>query len=308
MNVVILTYRLSIFLIHLIIVKIHYLLLHVNMRSLNKHQNFDALYEFLILLSFSPDVICISETRLRGDSLTNITIPNYNFVHADSITNVGGVAIYISSNYNFELDPELDMKVNVCEELWLNLKTGTISSKHITIGAVYRHPNNNSNYIKNFTGALVNTISKINKRKGTFYLLGDFNIDITINKRTSSSLLFLDHLISCYSLPIITIPTRVTKISSTIIDHIITNNTSHIINPGVIRCDSKLSDHYVIFCTINNYPTKPLNKTFYTIRDKSKLNTEVYCNEMHESVYNFITNINELMILTLIVRLITLCR
>ena len=150
--------------------------------------------------SFSPDVICISETRLRGDSLTNITIPNYNFVHADSITNAGGVAIYISSNYNFELDPELDMEVNGCEELWLNLKTVIIPSKRITIGAIYRHSYNNSNYIENFTGALVNTISKINKRKGTFYLLGDFNIDITINKRTPSSLLFLNHLISCCSL------------------------------------------------------------------------------------------------------------
>ena len=28
--------------------------LHVNMRSLNKHQNFDALFEFLISLSFLP--------------------------------------------------------------------------------------------------------------------------------------------------------------------------------------------------------------------------------------------------------------
>ena len=87
--------------------------------------------------------------------MTNITITNYNFVHADSITNAGGVAIYISSNYNFELDPELDMKVNGCEELWLNLKTGIIPSKHITIGAVYRHPNNNSNYIKNLQEPLL---------------------------------------------------------------------------------------------------------------------------------------------------------
>ena len=165
--------------------------LHVNMRSLNKHENFDALYESLISIPFSPDVICILETRIRGDSLTNITTPNYNFVHADSITNAGGVAVYISSNYKFELDPELDMKVNGWEELRLNLKADVIPSKHITIGAIYRHLYNNSNYIENFTGALVNTISKINKRKGTFYLLGDFNIVITINKRTPSSLLFL---------------------------------------------------------------------------------------------------------------------
>ena len=95
--------------------------------------------------------MCISETRLRDDSLTNISTPNYNFVHTDSITNgvVGGVTVYTSSNYNFELDLKLDMKVNGCdEEIWLNLKRDVIPSKQITIGTVYRHPYTNSNYIK----------------------------------------------------------------------------------------------------------------------------------------------------------------
>ena len=37
-------------------------LLHVNMRLLNKQTIFGALYQFLISISFSPDVICILET------------------------------------------------------------------------------------------------------------------------------------------------------------------------------------------------------------------------------------------------------
>ena len=119
------------------------------------------------------------------------------------------------------------MKVNGCEELWLNFKTDVIPSKQITIVFMYGHPFNNSNYIENFTGALVDTINKINKRKGTFYFLCHLNTAITINKRTPSSLLFLDHLISCCSFPVITIPTHVTKTSSTIIDHITTKDTSH---------------------------------------------------------------------------------
>ena len=65
----------------------------------------------------------------------------------------------------------------------------------------YISASTHSNYIENFTGALVNTIGIINKRKGTFYVLGDLNIDITINVRTSSSILFPDDLISCCSLP-----------------------------------------------------------------------------------------------------------
>ena len=232
--------------------------------------------------------------RLRGDSLTNISMSNCNFVHSDSITNASGVVINMSSKYKFELDLELHMKVNGCEELWLNLRTDVIFFKQITIKAIYLYPHINRNYIKNCTGTFVNTTSKINKRKDRFYNFGDLNIDTTINKRTRSSLLFLDHLISCCSLPIITIPTRVTKTSSTIIDHIITNDPSYIINPGVIRCKNKFSNHFVVFYSTNNYPTKLLNKTFYTIRDKSNFNTDAYRNKMHESVYNFITNLNEL--------------
>ena len=91
------------------------------------------------------------------------------------------------------------MKVNGCAKLWLNLNV--ILSKQIIIAVIYQHPHTNSNYIENFTGALVNSISIIKKRKGTFYVLGDLNIDVTINVRTPSSILFPDDLISCCSLP-----------------------------------------------------------------------------------------------------------
>ena len=99
---------------------------------------------------------------------------------------------------------------------------------------MYRHPNVRSNGIEEFSETLCNTIKKITKRNGTFYLLGDINIDLNINKRSVGISLYLDHLTSCGSLHIITLPTRVIENSSTIIDHIITNDYAHIINPGVI--------------------------------------------------------------------------
>ena len=94
-------------------------LLHVNIRSLNKQENFDALFEFLTLLPFTPDIVCVSETRLKGNPLINIAIPNYNFVHADSVTNAGRVGVYVSSKFRFEVDLELNLNLNGCEEIWL---------------------------------------------------------------------------------------------------------------------------------------------------------------------------------------------
>ena len=63
---------------------------------------------------------------------------------------------------------------------------------------------------------------KINNRKCTFYVLGDMNIDISANKMTPAATMYIDHLTSCGSVPIITKPTRVTDKTSTTIDHIIT--------------------------------------------------------------------------------------
>ena len=46
-------------------------LLHVNIRSL--HKNFDNLYDFLVELNFLPDVICLTETRIKLHPLLNIS-------------------------------------------------------------------------------------------------------------------------------------------------------------------------------------------------------------------------------------------
>ena len=52
-------------------------LLHINIRSL--HKNFDNLYDFLVELNFLPDVIRLTETRIKLHPLLNILLPNYTF-------------------------------------------------------------------------------------------------------------------------------------------------------------------------------------------------------------------------------------
>jgi len=160
---------------------------HINTRLINNLKNFDALYEFLSTLSYPPDVIYISESRLKGDPLINILLPNYNLTHAVSPTNAGGVAIYILSKYKYEIDHDLKMNTVGYEDLWLNIFPDNKSLEKITIGAIYRHPNLSNNNMRNFIDSLANSIKKINDRKGKFYVLGDLNIDISLNKRTANS-------------------------------------------------------------------------------------------------------------------------
>ena len=42
-------------------------IIHLNIRSLNK--NFDKLYDFLLCLPFTPDVLCLSESSIKKNNL-----------------------------------------------------------------------------------------------------------------------------------------------------------------------------------------------------------------------------------------------
>ena len=83
--------------------------------------------------------MCVSETRIRGDPLVNLSLPQYNFVHDDSTTRAGGVAIYVSKKFRFETEPKFKMKIDGCEDLWLNILEKN-SVKKFTVGTIYRHP------------------------------------------------------------------------------------------------------------------------------------------------------------------------
>ena len=219
--------------------------------------------------------MCVSETRIKGDPLVNISLPQYNLVHDDSTTRAGGVAIYVSKKFRFETEPKFKMKIDGCEDLWLNILDKN-SVKKFTDGAIYRHPNGDVEATEAFSEALSHSLNKISKQKRIFYLLGDLNINISANTKTGGSETYLDHLISSGSIPTITLPTRVTDTSSTLIDHIITNDTTHKIKPGVIRCDNKLSHYYVIYCNVSGYTSPRHNKLHYFFRDKRNFKLETY--------------------------------
>jgi len=84
---------------------------------------------------------------------------------------------------------------------------------------------------------------------------------------------------SCVVNLLITKPTRVTKISSSVIDHILTNNSSHYIALGIVMND--ITDHYPVFCYINGLPNKITKRnTIYYRRDKSNFNVELYSEDL----------------------------
>ena len=111
--------------------------------------------------------------------------------------------------------------------------------------ARYRHPNTN---IANFIDKLNEALHSHNLLNATTYILVDTDIDKNKFDRPAASQNYLDTLCSHGLFPLITIPTRVSKTSATIINLILTNDNTHQLYPGVIKTD--LSDHYITFVTL----------------------------------------------------------
>ena len=117
------------------------LVLHVNIRSLQK--NFDDLYQLICQFKYPPDIICLSETRLKDQVPINVNTNGYNFVNANSPTNAGGVGMYASSNINYSITKSFEIDNDGCENIWIKIQNNAKSS--LIIDAVYRHPNSNVN-------------------------------------------------------------------------------------------------------------------------------------------------------------------
>ena len=76
--------------------------IHVNIRSLQK--NIEDLLHLITEFKIPPNVICVTETRLKISSLLRIDLPNYNFIDEKTKTNAGGVGIYVRDDWNFTIN------------------------------------------------------------------------------------------------------------------------------------------------------------------------------------------------------------
>ena len=251
-------------------------ILHLNIRSLNK--NYDKLYDFLQSLLYLPDIVCLSESRIKKQPLVNINIPGYSFVNVAPLRNAGGVAMYVKNGLKYTNDQTFDL--HGCESLWLTIHQPN-TKKVITIATIYRHPGESvDKFIEDFSICL----DKLTSAKRTFYILGDINININENDSSTPTKKYINTINSNGAHSIITKPTRVTASSATLIDHIITNDIAHTVVPSVLLSD--LSDHYPVSCTIKQFKTfnKSLNNNVRYYRERKNFCPETFCNEMKSSL------------------------
>ena len=209
-------------------------MIHINIRSLQKH--FDTLVEMLQLLPALPQLICIIKTKINKEPLVNIELEIYHFLNANSVTQAGGVGIYISKDISFNLIGENTHVGGGCEDLWISTSIPGIKRK-IVIALLYRHPNSDP------LAFFENLDKKIKSIKiCDMYLLGDLNLNILNDHSRTIANEYLSMLAGNGLFPLITKPTRITQESATLIDHIFTSAIANPIFPGITLSD--IIDHF----------------------------------------------------------------
>ena len=128
---------------------------------------------------------------------------------------------------------------------------------------------------KSFFNSLNSTLQCITSKRELCYILGDLNINTYSSTLKNDGHEFLNALNSNAFQSLITEPTRVTQISKTTIDHILTNENHYNVYNAVLQY--KISDHHITLCTISKCPTPNPNVFVQKRFDLKKFNQAEFC-------------------------------
>ena len=137
--------------------------------------------------------------------------------------------------------------------MWVEIKHS--SSSAALAGYVHRNLAVTYAWFDDF----VKMMDKVNKGNSNIVLLGDFNIDLLKSQpawESTTSLFGLHQLINC--------ATRITQTSTTLLNHIYTNNEQMVSKVQV--SDICISDHCPVVCTWSCKTARKLAKGHTTIQ------------------------------------------
>ena len=217
------------------------------------------------------DILCVSETWLYP-SIKDVfvNIPGYNIYRQDHGRG-GGVCLFIKNSLKVtELKLGIERQEGV-EDKWVSIQHKKFPS--IIIGCVYRHPKalvTSFNYI-------LDIFKEILLRNKPVFIYGDFNDDLLKKDNRMNKIvknLNLDQIVSK--------PTRITPISVSLIDLVITNAKDMIINLDVTP--GTIADHETILTLLNIRKPKrpPIFKTFRCLKNYSP---DILCNLLMNNVH-----------------------
>lgn len=206
--------------------------------------------ELKILLGNDPfDIVAISETHCDS-TITDldISLDNFCVTRKDRSRHGGGVALYVKNNISFEVISQLDNELEV-----IFVKVKQKQTHPLYLGVVYRPPNSPNE----FFDKLSEIIHSISENAGEIIIIGDFNCDLLPEICTPFSRALLSLMDTNLLHQLISVPTRVTPHTKSLIDHVFSSIPEEHQHTGVVK--THISDHYLIFTVFGYARAKQKN-------------------------------------------------
>ncbi len=235
--------------------------MHLNCYSLRS--KYDCLQVHLSQFQTLPDILCLTESWTDARDIY-YPLEHYNMYNFPrSLSKRGGIVIYIKDVYHVN-HLKLDVAVSTFEFACLSL---SVNNSDLTLLCIYRPPQTSKDV---FCCELENLVSVLSAQPNSVITCGDFNIDAFKDSKHFNSLVTSHLLINSY--PVIFYPTRVTKASATLLDHMYCN-FEHVAASGVVT--DVISDHRLTYVSVglpssvDNNCNEICHKTFRPINKRS---------------------------------------
>ena len=256
-------------------------LIHFNARSMKA--NFEHIKKYIKELNKVFHVIAISETWFESIKQSEqFCLENYTmFSTTRTEKKGGGVTLYTHDNLKVKQIESSSREINgILESITVELHIE--KGKNIVVSCIYRTPGSNINtfseYLDNFL---------YNEKNKSVYIIGDTNIDLMKYDDHVPTKDFLDMLYSYGVFPKVDKPTRITAVSTTLIDNIFTNVISSNAKCGVLCND--ISDHLPIFYVAEYRGiTKVTKKVFKVVRRCNAENIEQFRNQLQQQSWDHV--------------------
>ena len=258
--------------------------LHWNVRSLVP--KLDEISTELKSLSGDFDLLCFCETWLTSNTTNLASFNNYEPFHShrDSRFPGGGVSIFAKSQLNPKLLSKFQISLPFFESVGIEI---TKCNKIYFICEIYRPPRSNPSEFLDKLESLFNNFQT------TYYdeifICGDYNLNLLDSDSNNSISQFINQMSTYSLLPVISRPTRITELTSSLIDNIFIKHPNNL-NSGLIF--STISDHLPIFIkkTINTNMTEAIQAKTIKFRpmsdDKISLFRDLLSAENFEPIIN----------------------
>jgi hypothetical protein len=219
----------------------HDSILHLNIRSIaHKVEDLEALLTILK----TPIILALTETWMHNDDCSFINIPNYTFISSPRIIGQGGgVGIFINDCINYKTKiRSSDCKVTNSS----NIDYILLELPDLKIGlcCLYCPPKSKLHEIIFILDYIKTCCKNLN-----LIVVGDFNINL-LDKKNDIPLEFINNLHTLGLHLVITLPTRVTNSTSTLIDNIMCDYSMLPTKASVGKTD--ISDHYLTVLHLNS--------------------------------------------------------